>query len=259
MGTKATAAIAQRTPIQREAMLIDFQTRELRQGNSRVSLTGQPLEILRVLLERPGELVDREELCRRLWPNGTFVDFEHSLNAAIKRLRAALGDTAQNPRFLETIPRRGYRWIHASMLRSVRVAVLPFSSNTLDDGFVRGLRDEVFIELGRCARLELAWDQSSHSAPQADYVLEGSVRRYGGRVRVGAWLIDGRRQVQAWSDIYDRHDSESASAVIEIAALISAAVVARLVPVTDSQSVTGTPVERSELPVRSGRISAVAQ
>ena len=68
-------------------------------------------EILRLMLERPGDIVTREQLRRRLWPDGTFVDFEHSLNAAVKRLRAALGDDAENPRFVETLPRRGYRFI----------------------------------------------------------------------------------------------------------------------------------------------------
>jgi DNA-binding winged helix-turn-helix (wHTH) protein len=259
MGTEATVSIAQRAPIQRESMLLDFRTRELRRGNTRVSLTGQPLEILRVLLERPGEVVDRKELFRQLWPNGTFVDFEHSLNAAIKRLRAALGDNAQNPRFLETVPRRGYRWIHASTLRRVRLAVLPFSADDSEEGFVGGLQDELFVDLGRCARLELTRGRSTHSPTQPDYFLEGSVRRYGARVRVGAWLIDARQQAQAWSDIYERHDSES-PAVIEIAALISAAVVARLAPVTEIQSVTGrlSRAER-EPPIRSGRISAVAR
>src|SRR5512138_1747943 len=130
MGPEATASIAQRTPIQRESMLLDFRTRELRTGSSRVSLNGQPLEILRMLLERPGEIVGREELVRHLWPNGTFVDFEHSLNAAIKRLRAALGDDATQPTLIETVHRRGYRYIgnrrsqaHTSRLRLV---VLPF-------------------------------------------------------------------------------------------------------------------------------------
>src|SRR5262245_385559 len=212
MGTDATASIAQRTPIQRESILLDFPTRELRRGNSRVSLNGQPLEILRILLERPGEVVEREELVRRLWPNGTFVDFEHSLNAAIKRLRAALGDDPHNPRFLETVQRRGYRWIHTSLLRRVRLALLPFSADDADDGVVGALRDELFIELGRCPRLELTLGQPTQSSEPADYLLEGSVRRYGTRIRVGAWLIDARRQVQAWSNIYEGHDSQSAPA-----------------------------------------------
>ena len=261
MGTEATASIAQRTPIQRESILLDFHTRELRRGNSRVSLNGQPLEILRALLDRPGEIVGREELVRQLWPNGTFVDFEHSLNAAIKRLRAALGDDPQNPRFLETVPRRGYRWIHTSVLRKVRLAVLPFSANESDQEFAGGLRDELFIELGRSARLELTLQQSTDGPPQADYFLQGSVRRYGTRIRTGAWLIDARQQVQAWSDVYERVDSQSAPAVIEIASLISAAVVtARLAPVPAIQSETGR-VSRAEraLPIRSGRISAVVR
>ena len=260
MATEATASIAQRTPLQREATLVDFQMRELRRGNTRVSLNGQPLEMLRMLLERPGEIVAREELVRQLWPNGTFVDFEHSLNAAIKRLRAALGDSARNPRFLETIPRRGYRWIHTSVLRRVRLAVLPFSVDNADDGFAHGLRDELFIELGRCARLELTLGQSMQGTVQPDYFLQGSVRRYGTRTRTGAWLIDARQQVQAWSDIYERHDSRSAPAVIEIASLIAAAVVARIAPVSENQSETGrfNRVERM-VPIRSDRISAVVR
>jgi DNA-binding winged helix-turn-helix (wHTH) protein len=259
MGTEATASIAQRRPIQRESILLDFRARELRRGNTRVSLNGQPLEILRVLLERPGEVVERAELFRRLWPNGTFVDFEHSLNAAIKRLRAALGDDPHNPRFLETVQRRGYRWIHTSVLRKVRLAVLPFSADNADDGYVGALRDELFIELGRCPGLELTLGQPTHNS-DADYLLQGSARRYGARIRVGAWLIDARQQVQAWSDIYERHDSPSAPAVIKIASLISAAVVARLAPVSEVQSETGR-LSRAEraVPIRSGRLSAVVR
>ena len=84
---------------------------ELRKEGMRVRLEGQPLSILRVLLDRPGELVTREELRKKLWPGDTFVDFEHSLNAAVKRLRAALNDSADQPRYIETLARRGYRFI----------------------------------------------------------------------------------------------------------------------------------------------------
>ena len=90
---------------------LDSRSRELREGARRVRLQEQPFEILRLMLEHPGEVVTRDELRHRLWPDGTFVDFEHSLNAAIKRLRAALGDDADHPRFVETVPRRGYRFI----------------------------------------------------------------------------------------------------------------------------------------------------
>ena len=80
-------------------------------GRNGPRLVGQPLELLLQLLERPGEVVSREELRRRLWPADTFVDYDHSLNAAVNKLREALGDTADNPRFIQTIPRRGYRFI----------------------------------------------------------------------------------------------------------------------------------------------------
>src|ERR671919_1757295 len=92
---------------------LDVRSRELRTGTATVRLQEQPFEILRMMLERPGAVVTRDELRRRLWPDGTFVDFEHSLNAAVKRLRAALGDDADNPRYVETLPRRGYRFIGA--------------------------------------------------------------------------------------------------------------------------------------------------
>jgi DNA-binding winged helix-turn-helix (wHTH) protein len=87
-------------------------TGELRKdGKARPRLQGQPLEVLLVLLGRPGEVVSREELRRRLWSADTFVDYDHSLNAAVNKLREALNDTADNPRFIKTIPRRGYRFI----------------------------------------------------------------------------------------------------------------------------------------------------
>jgi DNA-binding winged helix-turn-helix (wHTH) protein len=88
-------------------------TRELITGHTRVRLQEQPFQIMRLLLARPGALVTRDEMRNRLWPDGTYVDFEHSLNAAVKRLRAALGDDARAPQYIETLPRRGYRWINA--------------------------------------------------------------------------------------------------------------------------------------------------
>jgi len=86
-------------------------TGELRKHGIRIRFDGQPLAVLLMLLNRPGELVTREELQKKLWPADTFVDFEHSLNAAVKRLRSVLNDSADTPRFIETVPRRGYRFI----------------------------------------------------------------------------------------------------------------------------------------------------
>ena len=103
------------SPAQRNARFGAFEfephTGELRKHGLRIKLQGQPIDVLRMLLEHPGDVVTREELRKGLWPADTFVDFEHSLNAAIKRLRAALGDSADAPRFVETLPRRGYRFI----------------------------------------------------------------------------------------------------------------------------------------------------
>src|SRR5438132_7029552 len=90
---------------------VNFQTGELRHRGQKVKLQEQPFQVLTVLLERPGELVTREELRNKLWPADTFVDFDHSLNAAIKRLRDALGESADAPVFIETLARRGYRFI----------------------------------------------------------------------------------------------------------------------------------------------------
>jgi serine/threonine protein kinase/DNA-binding winged helix-turn-helix (wHTH) protein len=91
---------------------LDTRTRELRKGGIRLPLREQSIQILAMLLERAGELVTREELQSKLWPNDTIVEFDHSINAAMKRLRQALSDTAETPRFIETLPRRGYRFIY---------------------------------------------------------------------------------------------------------------------------------------------------
>jgi DNA-binding winged helix-turn-helix (wHTH) protein len=90
---------------------VDLDSGEVRRKGMRVRLAGKPFDLLALLLERPGETITREEIRCRLWPDGTFVDFEHGLNSAVARLRQTLGDSARSPRFIETIPRKGYRWI----------------------------------------------------------------------------------------------------------------------------------------------------
>jgi cholera toxin transcriptional activator len=90
---------------------VDLHSGELRKHGCRIKIQQQPLKILGLLLERPGELITREELRRRLWANGLHLDFEHGLNRSINKLRRALLDTADSPRFIETLPGRGYRFI----------------------------------------------------------------------------------------------------------------------------------------------------
>jgi len=84
---------------------------ELRRQGVRIKLNAQPFQVLLLLLERPGDLLTREEISHALWPGGTFVDYEHGVNSAVNRIREALGDTAGNPRFIETLARRGYRFV----------------------------------------------------------------------------------------------------------------------------------------------------
>jgi DNA-binding winged helix-turn-helix (wHTH) protein len=96
-----------------DAYQVDLRTGELRKHGRKVRLAGRPFQILALLLEQPGELLTRKELQERLWPADTFVDFEHGVNAAMQTLRRALCDSHKNPRYIETLPRRGYRFIAA--------------------------------------------------------------------------------------------------------------------------------------------------
>jgi Tol biopolymer transport system component/DNA-binding winged helix-turn-helix (wHTH) protein len=104
----------------------DLKAGELRRNGSKVRVQEQPFQVLTVLLEQPGEVITRDELRSRLWPSDTFVDFDHSLNTAVRRLRDALGDSAENPRFVETVARRGYRFL-APVLRESVEPVAPAS------------------------------------------------------------------------------------------------------------------------------------
>jgi cholera toxin transcriptional activator len=90
---------------------VDAGSGELRRRGLKVKLHAQPFRVLFLLLENPGQILTREEICRELWPEGTFVDYEHSVNSAVNRLREALGDNAANPKFIETLSRRGYRFL----------------------------------------------------------------------------------------------------------------------------------------------------
>ena len=234
---------------------LDPHARELRSATGRVRLQDQPFEILQLLLAQPGHVVTRDQIRERLWPAGTFVDFEHSLNAAVKRLRAALGDDAECPRYIETVPRRGYRFVAClsgeepePAAHHVRLAVLAFSNLSADrdrDYFSDGLTEEMTAKLG-----QVCGDQvgiiSSHSAMhfrnsplsveeigqklRADYVLMGSVRWEGERVRITARLVKTSNETQLWSEIYDRHLTDCLDLQSEVAARIARSLATELVP-----------------------------
>ena len=113
----------------------DASTGELRRQGVRVKLNAQPFQVLCLLLERPGDLLTRDEICKLLWPDGTFVDYEHGVNSAVNRIREALGDTAGSPRFVETLARRGYRFVApVERIAPGETSSPPESSNPTEPG-----------------------------------------------------------------------------------------------------------------------------
>lgn len=116
---------------------VNFRSGDLRKNGIRLKVHAQPLEILAMLVSRPGEVVTREEIHERLWPSGTFVDFENGLNSAINRLRTVLGDAAESPKFIETIPRRGYRLIAPVEKTEVPMVATVTEPPVLPAGFVK--------------------------------------------------------------------------------------------------------------------------
>ncbi|HWY08322.1 MAG TPA: winged helix-turn-helix domain-containing protein [Candidatus Acidoferrales bacterium] len=284
---------------------VDSRTGELRKNGMRIRCQEQPIQVLVALLERPGELLTREELRQRVWPEDTFVDFDHALNTAVKKIRSALNDEADSPRYLETVPRRGYRFIapvqtemtpgrtsedipadslevpethrplisrRAVLLAAVLIAVvgggyywsnhrarasgnnapnrtmlavLPFENMTNDPSqeyFSDGMTEETISQLGRLNSQNLGviartsamkYKHSGKGAREigrelnSDYLLEGSIRREGSRVRVVAQLIRVADQSPRWSHQFDYEFGEplyiETDAATEIANMVHTA------------------------------------
>jgi len=211
----------------------DSRARQLRKHGHTIRLHGQPLEILGLLLERPAQVVLREELRARLWPQDTFVDFEHSLNAAVNKLREALDDDANNLRFIETVPRRGYRFISAvglhdsqnllgewSSPRIQSLVVLPLENLSNDpeqEYFADGMTDQLITNLAQISALKvisrtsaMRYKGTKKSLPEiarelhVDAVVEGAVMWVGGRVRISAQLIEAPTDYHLWAASYER-------------------------------------------------------
>src|SRR5260221_7827667 len=211
----------------------DSRARQLRKHGHTIRLHGQPLEILGLLLEHPAQVVLREELRARLWPQDTFVDFEHGLNAAVNKLREALDDDANNPRFIETVPRRGYRFISAvglhdsqnllgewSSPRIQSLVVLPLENLSNDpeqEYFADGMTDQLITNLAQISALKvisrtsaIRYKGTKKSLPEiarelhVDAVVEGALMWVGGRVRISAQLIEAPTDYHLWAASYDR-------------------------------------------------------
>ena len=211
----------------------DLRSGELRKQGRRIRLEGQPVQVLIKLLERSGELVTRADLKKELWPADTFVNFEQSLNAAVKRLRQALGDSPANPRFIETLARRGYRFIApvdtaggssraaVAVRRAVEsLAVLPFGNTDSDpetEYLADGITESIINHVSRLpavrvmARSTVFRYKDKALDPRAvgrklnvDAVLLGRIQQRGDALLVGAELVDVRNGWQLWGDQYNR-------------------------------------------------------
>ena len=206
---------------------INLRSRELRKHGMRIRMEEKPFQILELLLGSPGNLVTRQVMREKLWPD-TIVLYEHGLNTAVNKLRDLLGDSAQSPRYVETLPRLGYRFIApvvqpGSTAAGKRVLlVLPFESLCGDEEqefFAEGLTEETIAQLGqldpkrlavvaRTSAIQFRASKKSigeiASELHVDCVLEGRVRCNGSRVRITGQLIEAREQTHLWSGTYDR-------------------------------------------------------
>jgi TolB-like protein/DNA-binding winged helix-turn-helix (wHTH) protein/Tfp pilus assembly protein PilF len=279
----------------------DFRAGELRKNGVKVKLHAQPLAVLKILVERPGDIVTREQLHQALWGNNTFVDFEHGLNKTINKLREALSDNADTPRYIETLPRRGYRFIapltrptpaeppaavppppqrkwkshvsvalasaglvllavgiywfafrsratHATGSGKAMLAVLPFENMSGDDSedyFADGLTEEMIAQLGQLQPTNLGviartsamrYKHTKESISQigrelgVNYLLEGSVRLAGQRVRITAQLIQAGDQTHVWAESYETPLTDILKVQREMAERITSALRLELLP-----------------------------
>src|SRR5215831_12890322 len=235
------------------AFEVDLQTGELFKHGRKIKLQTQSFLILASLLERPGEVLTREELCQKLWPSGVFVDFEVGLNAAINRLRNVLDDSPEKPRFIETLPRRGYRFIAPvepsvqERLPQIRsLAVLPLENLTGDlaqEYFVDGMTDALITRLAQIAALRVISRTSAmhykgtrKKLPEiarelnVDAVVEGSVVRSGSSVRITAQLVYAPSDRHLWANQYERNLTDILLLQAEVASAIANEVQVRLTP-----------------------------
>ncbi|WP_263375689.1 winged helix-turn-helix domain-containing protein [Granulicella aggregans] len=232
---------------------VDLQNAELRRSGIPLKIREQCFRILVYLLEHAGELVTRDELRRQLWPADTFVDFEHSMNAAMMKLRETLGDSVDAPMYIETVPKRGYRFIapvthpatspsqldsesssedtsrtgatpasaavpdsaKAAIEECLWIAVRPFKWSGPDPslaGYADGATEDILTGLSRFSYLRVvAASAHAHHGKSADaehsgprYILEGSLRQAGPRLRLSAQLVDRETGAHLWAATYDR-------------------------------------------------------
>lgn len=223
---------------------LDLRRRELTRSGVLIKLHQQPYEILALLVRHRGELVSRELIRQTLWPNGHFVDFERSINTAIRKLRRALRESASAPAYIETAPRVGYRLIAQVVEQPAEasietIAVLPLKDLSNDPDaqfFVDGLTDALITEIARQSDLRVVshaaargYQNSQKTASEIaaelriQAVVQGSILRSGNRIRITVWLLDAVHDQHLWAQTYDRDLRDILALQQELVTAIAAA------------------------------------
>lgn len=245
--------------IQFEDLELDLSRYELRRSGRALRLERIPMDLLVLLVQQKGRLITRNEIIERIWGKNVFVDTDNSINTAIRKIRLILEDDPAKPRFIETVPGRGYRFVATTNSRSaadessaaverIMLVVLPFenlSNDPQQEYFSDGLTEETITHLGQLSPEKLgviartssmSYKRTNKTAAQigaelaVDYLLEGSVRREGAQVRVTAQLIRVSDQVHIWAHSYDRELRGILSLQAELAMAIAQQVRLRLTP-----------------------------
>lgn len=240
---------------------VDLESRELRKHGLHVRLEEKPFQILELLLEQAGRVVTRRALREKLWPD-THVGYDQNLNTAVNKLRELLGDSAQSSRFIETLPRIGYRFIapvanpagSSSLVAKKMLAVLPFENLGGDpeqEYFADGLTEEMISHLGQLdprrlgviARTSVIQYKNMRKSIteiaaelKVSYVLEGSVRCEGNSARITAQLIEALDQTHLWSATYDRDLRDILSVQADVARQVGRALSLELLAEDASKS-----------------------
>jgi len=225
----------------------DLASREIRKNGARIRLQDQPFQVLAVLLEKPGGVVTRDELRQQIWPSDTFIDFDKGLNVAINKIREALGDSAESPRFVETLPRRGYRFLapldgthedppkRGAPIDSIAVLPLANSSPDLDTECIAvGIPGNIIHRLSEIPGLRvISWnsvscDKNQDTDPQAigrrfnvRSLLVGRIWVRANKLRLHVDLVDTTNGEELWGEQYDRDLSEIFALQDEIAREVS--------------------------------------
>jgi TolB-like protein len=234
----------------------DLAARELRKNGTKIRLQDQPFQVLALLLENSGRVITREELRQKLWPADTFVDFDNGLNTCINKIREALCDSAEKPRYVETLPRRGYRFLSSvdgigeALPKSPgpieSIAVLPLENLTHDpdqEYFADGLTEALITNLAKISALRVVSRTSAmhyknvhEPLPRiarelgVDAVVEGTVLRSGKRLRISAQLVDARTDSHLWAEVYDRDSRDVLALQSEVTQAIVREIQVKLTP-----------------------------